>query len=105
MEEQEIVTVPEDELEPAEETETETVESYSPGELAKLAGVRPQMVYNYIKNGLIKPTIVVNERTRIEKSVGDAWVEKYTTRKAEREAKAASEPAGLSATQAGKTEK
>lgn len=63
-------------------------EDVSPSELAKAAGVRPQMIYNYISQGLI--TAVINEqgRKRIRTDVANAWLEKYLNNKQERETQA-----------------
>lgn len=59
----------------------------SPGQLAKMAGVKPQMIYNYIKQGLITAFINPQGKKRIEKAVAEAWLEKYLTNKQEREEK------------------
>jgi hypothetical protein len=90
-----------------DETETPTLvedalADMSPIELAKIAGVRPQMVYNYIGSGLIKGAFR-NEagKLRVPTEIGLEWVAKYSARKVEREAK---RQAALEAELAGTTE-
>jgi predicted DNA-binding protein YlxM (UPF0122 family) len=73
-----------------ENTEETIVTDYSPIEVAKAANVRPQMVYGYIKKGYIE-SIVVDGKIRIEATVADEWVAKYTTKKAERDERKAKE--------------
>lgn len=60
----------------------------SPSQLAKLAGVKPQMIYNYITQGLIECFINDHGRKRIEADVANEWLDKYLTNKREREANA-----------------
>lgn len=70
----------------------EVVESttLSPIEVAKLAEVRPQMVYNYIHNGYIDAERdETTGKLRIDREVAEAWVAKYQANKVEREAKRA----------------
>jgi predicted DNA-binding protein YlxM (UPF0122 family) len=69
-------------------TSTNVPTDFSPIEVAKLANVRPQMVYNYIKKGMQGLVAFTNDEgnLRIPADVALAWVELYTTRKAAREA-------------------
>jgi hypothetical protein len=62
------------------------VEDYSPTELAKLAGVKSQMIYNYIKANLIVAFKNDEGRIRIKRDVAHAWVTKYQENKRKREA-------------------
>lgn len=59
----------------------------SPGQLAKMADVRPQMIYNYITQGLIECFINEQGKKRITKEVAEAWLAKYLTNKQDREEK------------------
>lgn len=68
--------------------QNQTPDMLSPIEVAKLADVRPQMVYNYIRAGYIEA--VRDEETgklRVSREVAEAWVEKYLANKAAREEK------------------
>jgi hypothetical protein len=62
-------------------------ENLSGYELAKLTSaikgfeVKPQMVYNYIKKGLIK-SVEVDGRKMVQSEVAIAWVIKYITHNA-----------------------
>jgi hypothetical protein len=80
-----------------EATETES-DTLTPIQVAKLAGVRPQMVYNYISNKLIPAHRNDAGKWAVNRADAEAWVAKYTARKAERvaaaEAKVAEELAG-----------
>jgi len=72
----------------------------SPIEVSKLAGVRPQMVYNYIGNGYIAAERI-NGKLRIQEDVAHEWVAAYLERKAERlAAKAAKAEAELTGAEA-----
>jgi len=74
------------ELEVTEEVADENDGTISPIELAKLAGVRPQMVYQYIGKGNIAAERNSNGKLRVQESVATEWVASYLERKAEREA-------------------
>lgn len=75
-------------------TEVETQEvsaDLSPIEVAKLAGVRPQMVYNYINAGRIEATRNEANKLRVTREVAEAWVAKYEANKVARAEKAAAQ--------------
>jgi hypothetical protein len=61
--------------------------SYSPIEVAQLAEVRPQMVYNYIKDERIPAFRNESGKLRVSVEDAEAWVEKYSANKVAREAK------------------
>jgi len=70
------------------EASEEELTTLSPIQVAQLAGVRPQMVYNYIKAGYIEATRDEESgKLRVDIEVANAWVEKYHTNKAVREEK------------------
>jgi hypothetical protein len=62
---------------------------FSPIEVASLAGVRNQLVYNYIQAGRIEIYLNDENHYRIKRDVALAWVDRFKSSKAEREAKRA----------------
>lgn len=60
-------------------------EDYSPIEVADLAGVRPQMVYNYLAAGRIPHFVNDSGKKRIKASDANTWIEEYRDNKVKRE--------------------
>ena len=61
--------------------ELEDLKFISPYQLGKLVNVRPQMVYNYIRNGYIQATTGDTGKLRISQKEAARWVTKYKTPK------------------------
>jgi phage portal protein BeeE len=60
-------------------------EHFTATELAKEAGVRPQMVYNYLRAQYIAYVLNPEGKYRIRKDVANAWIATYKENKAKRE--------------------
>ena len=56
-----------------------------PVQLAKLVGVREQMIYRYISDRRIQSFETPGGYKRVKADVAKAWATKYLTRKADRE--------------------
>lgn len=56
----------------------------SPSQLAKMAGVKPQMIYNYIAGGMIEAFLNAQGKKRITREEAERWLNKYLTNKEER---------------------
>jgi predicted transcriptional regulator len=69
------------------ETPNQEVVDLSPIQVAEMAGVRPQMVYNYISGGRIEAFRNDAGKLRITVENAEAWIEKYQTNKVVREQK------------------
>lgn len=65
----------------AQVAELELPEFLSPYALAKVAGVRPQMAYNYIRKGYISATSQDGSIV-VERAEAERWLVKYLARKA-----------------------
>lgn len=55
----------------------------SPYKFADVVGKRPQMVYNYIKNGMIKVRFTETGKMVIDPEEMTKWYTKWTTKKEE----------------------
>jgi len=55
----------------------------SPYKFAEVCGKRPQMVYNYIKNGMIHPRVTETGKMVLDVEEMERWYTKWTTQKEE----------------------
>ena len=62
-------------------------ENISPYRLGKMMKIRPQMIYNYIKNGYIPASRNELHKLVIKKDDANAFIEKYESNKVARETK------------------
>jgi hypothetical protein len=61
---------------------TEDTQFVSPYALAKVAGVKPQMVYNYVRQGFIESTKGQNGEILIARADANAWLVRRAQAKA-----------------------
>jgi hypothetical protein len=66
----------------------------NPIELAKALGIRPQMIYNYVRNGKLEATQSTTQKVQISVQVATEFAAKYLSRKATKQAKVDAELAG-----------
>lgn len=64
---------------------SEEIPTYTPGEVARMAGCRPNMIYNYIRNGML-PSVEEHGRIMVPQEAADTWLKRYLERKALRHA-------------------
>lgn len=53
------------------------MQSMSPYKFAEKAGKRPQMIYNYIKNGMIKVELTETGKMMIKPEEQERWLTKW----------------------------
>lgn len=66
--------------------QTEFKTPLSPYKFAEATGKRPQMVYNYIKNGFIKVTLTTTGKMVISPAEMTKWAAKWAKKEAEKSA-------------------
>lgn len=74
-------------MNPVQSNRTERTSSMSPTELAKAAGVRPQVIYNLVRQGYLPAEKVEVKIVRME--IPDDAAQKYLQKRADRQAKKA----------------